>query len=72
MEEKKPLKIKFKTAVILIVTAVVLLGIGANVYATKQGYENIFFLIKYKITGEPKETITGKDNLSENKTEGTK
>ena len=63
MEEKKPLKIKFKTAVIIILTAVVLLGIGANVYATKQGYDNIFFLIKYKITGEPKETITGKDNL---------
>ena len=63
MEEKKPLKIKFKTAVIIILTAIVLLGIGANVYATKQGYDNIFFLIKYKISGEPQETITGKDNL---------
>ena len=63
MEEKKPLKIKFKTAVIIIVTAVVLLGIGANVYATKQGYDNIFFLIKYKISGQKQETITGKDNL---------
>ena len=63
MEEKKPLKIKFKTAVIIIITAVVLLGIGANVYASINGYGNIFFLIKYKISGQKQETITGKDNL---------
>ena len=62
MEEKKPLKIKFKTAVIIILTAVVLLGIGANVYASVNGYGNIFFLIKYLVTGEKTE-ITGKDEL---------
>ena len=62
MEEKKPLKIKFKTAVIIIVTAVVLLGIGANVYASVNGYGNIFFLIKYLVTGEKTEII-GKDEL---------
>lgn len=63
MEEKKPLKIRFKTAVILIIIATILLGIcGANVYASANGYGNVFFLIKYLITGEKTE-ITGKDDL---------
>ncbi len=53
MEEKKPIKIKFKTAVILIIIGVILLGVfGANVYASANGYGNIFLLIKYMITGE--------------------
>ena len=63
MEEKKSIKIKFKTAVILIIIAVLLLGIcGANVYASTHGYGNVFFLIKYLITGEKTE-ITGKNDL---------
>ena len=63
MEEKKPLKIKFKTAVVLVIIGAIILTIfGANVYAIKHGYENIFFLIKYKITGE-NEKITDRDNL---------
>ena len=63
MEEKKPLKIKFKTAVILIIVAVIIIGVcGANVYASKYGYDNIFFLIKYKISGRD-ERITDRDKL---------
>lgn len=53
MEEKKPIRIKFKTAVILIIIVALILGIcGANVYASTHGYGNVFFLIKYIITGE--------------------
>ena len=53
MDEKKPVKVKFKTAVVLIIIAVIILGVCcANAYATRQGYDNVFFLIKYKITGE--------------------
>ena len=63
MEEKKPLKIKFKTAVILIIVAVIIIGVcGANVYASKHGYDNIFFLIKYKISGRD-DRITDRDKL---------
>ena len=63
MEEKKPLKIKFKTAIVLIIIGAIILTIfGANVYASKHGYDNIFFLIKYKITGE-NEKITDRDKL---------
>ena len=53
MEEKKQTKIKFNTAVILIIIGVILLGgFCANVYASTNGYGNVFFLIKYIITGE--------------------
>ncbi len=63
MEEKKPLKIKFKTAIVIIILAVIVLGIfGANVYASVNGYGNVFFLIKYLVTGEKPE-ITGKNDL---------
>ena len=61
MEEKKPLKIKFKTAVILIIIAVILLGVcGANIYASANEYGNVFSLIKHLITGEKSE-ISDKD-----------
>ncbi len=63
MEEKKPLKIKFKTAIVLIIIgAIILTFFGANVYASANGYGNVFFLIKYLITGEKPE-ISGKDEL---------
>ena len=63
MEEKKPLKIKFKTAVVLIIMGAIILTIfGANVYASANGYGNVFFFIKYLITGEKPE-ISGKDEL---------
>ena len=63
MEEKKPLKIKFKTAIVLIIIGAIILTIfGANVYASANGYGNIFFLIKYLVTGEKLE-ISGKDEL---------
>ena len=63
MEEKKPLKIKFKTAIVLIIIGVIILTIfGANVYASANGYGNVFFFIKYLITGEKPE-ISGKDEL---------
>ena len=66
MEEKKPLKIKFKTAVILIIIATIILGVcGANVYASTNGYGNVFFLIKYLITGEKPEIIGKNDLLSD-------
>ncbi len=63
MEEKKPLKIKFKTAIVLIIIGAIILTIfGANVYASANGYGNVFFFIKYLITGEKPE-ISGKDEL---------
>ena len=63
MEEKKQTKIKFKTAVILIIIGVILLGVfSANVYASTNGYGNVFFLIKYLVTGEKAE-VTEKDEL---------
>jgi len=63
MEEKKQTKIKFKTAVILIIIGVILLGgFCANVYASTNGYGNVFFLIKYLVTGEKTE-VTEKDEL---------
>ena len=34
---------------------------AANVYATSQGYENVFFLIKYLVTGNSE--VNGKDNI---------
>ena len=34
---------------------------AANVYATSQGYENVFFLIKYLVTGETH--VNDKDNI---------
>jgi len=63
MEEKKQTKIKFKTAVMLIIIGVILLGgFCANVYASTNGYGNVFFLIKYLVTGEKVE-VTEKDEL---------
>ncbi len=63
MEEKKSLKIKFKTAVVLVIIGAIILTIfGANVYASVNGYGNVFFLIKYLVTGEKPE-ITGKNDL---------
>ena len=67
MENKKPIKIKFKTAVIFVVIIVLtILGMGgANVYASSHGYGNVFFLIKYKITGQKPNTFDGKQELQE-------
>lgn len=63
MEEKTQTKIKFKTAVILIIVGVILLGgFCANVYASTNGYGNVFFLIKYLVTGDKTE-VTEKDEL---------
>ena len=65
MKEKKPLKIKFKTVVVLIIIAVLLVIGGANVYVSTHGYGNIFTLIKYKITGEKNEVTDKNESLSD-------
>ena len=40
----------------------VVLG-GANIYASSKGYGNVFFMVKYLITGEKPTSVTGKDAL---------
>lgn len=50
-----------KKALATAASIVILFG-AANVYASTQGYENIFFMIKYLITGE-QDTIEGKENI---------
>ena len=50
MENKKFNILKYKKALATAACLVVLLG-GANVYASTNGYGNIFFLVKYLITG---------------------
>ena len=66
MEEKKPIKIKFKTAVILIIIAAIVLGIcGANVYASANGYGNVFFLIKHIFIGEKTEITEKKEDKTD-------
>lgn len=40
----------------------VVLG-GANIYASSKGYGNVFFMVKYLITGEKPTNVTGKDAL---------
>lgn len=48
--------------IIAIITCVAGLLGGANVYASSNGYGNVFFLIKYLVTGEKTE-ITNKNEL---------
>lgn len=52
----------WKKKVLATAASIVILFGAANVYASTQGYENIFFMIKYLITGE-QGTIEGKDNI---------
>ena len=52
---------KWKKVLATAASLVIVVG-AANVYATTQGYDNIFFMIKYLITGE-KEKVEGKDNI---------
>lgn len=52
---------KWKKVLATAASLVIVVG-AANVYATTQGYDNIFFMIKYLITGE-KEKVSGKDNI---------
>lgn len=55
-EKQEPQKIKsknlwIKRTIATAACAVIVVG-GANVYATTQGYDNIFFMIKYLVTGD--------------------
>ena len=52
----------WKKKVLATAASIVILFGAANVYASTQGYENIFFMIKYLITGE-QGTIEGKENI---------
>ena len=56
---------KWKKILATAASLVIVLG-AANVYATTKGYDNIFFMIKYLITGN-NETIEGKDNILSDK-----
>ncbi len=51
---------KWKKILATAASLVIVVG-AANVYATSQGYDNVFFLIKYLVTGEGK--VDGKDNI---------
>lgn len=53
--------LKYKKWLSLAACVVILLG-SANAYATYNGYENVFFLVKYLITGE-NEKVEGKENI---------
>lgn len=50
---------KWKKILATAASLVIVVG-AANVYATSQGYDNVFFLIKYLVTGEK---VDGKDNI---------
>ena len=64
MDEKKTKKnIPQKWRKILVTAASLVIVFGvANVYASTKGYGNVFFLIKYLITGE-NDYANGKDNI---------
>ena len=63
MEENNKKKSKTKVVVISCIIVALLLTIGgANVYASTHGYGNVFFLIKYLVTGE-KLNINDKNEL---------
>lgn len=51
---------KWKKILATAASLVIVIGV-ANVYATTQGYDNVFFMIKYLITGE--KNTEGKDNV---------
>lgn len=57
--------LKYKKWMSIVACVVILLG-SANVYATYNGYENVFFLVKYLITGE-NEKVEGKENILSDK-----
>ena len=52
---------KWKKILVTAASLMVIFGV-ANVYASTKGYGNIFFLIKYLITGE-NSYVTGKDEI---------
>ena len=52
--------IKWPKKLVAIAACLVIVFGSANVYATTKGFDNIFFMIKYLITGEK---IEGKDNI---------
>lgn len=54
-------KIKY-TKIVPIAACFILVFLAANVYATTQGYENVFFMIKYLSSGE-NITVDNKDDL---------
>ena len=56
IKKKSP---KWKKILATAASLVIVVG-AANVYATSQGYDNVFFLIKYLVTGEK---VDGKDNI---------
>lgn len=58
---KKPKK-NWSKKLLATAASLIIVFCAANVYASTQGYDNIFFMIKYLITGE-QVTIEGKDNL---------
>lgn len=57
--------LKYKKVLAIAACLVVLVG-GANVYASTNGFGNIFFLIKYIITGEQPE-VNDKDEILSDK-----
>ncbi len=52
---------KWRKMLAIAASLIIIMG-AANVYASTNGYGNVFFLIKYLITGN-KETIEGKDAI---------
>lgn len=56
----KPKAPKWKKILATAACLVLVIGV-ANVYATSQGYDNVFFLIKYLVTGEG--NVDGKENI---------
>ena len=60
-EQKKKINPKYVRIAAAFATVVILFG-AANVYATTQGYDNIFFMIQYLTTGE-KTTIDDKNEI---------
>lgn len=60
-KKQKTITIKLRTIIIAIVVLTSALLIS-NAYATTNGYDNIFFMIKEKVLGQPQET-SGKEAL---------
>lgn len=57
--EKKKMPVALKRVLATAACLTLLLG-GGNIYASTQGYDNIFFMIKYMITGQE---VSGKENI---------
>ena len=65
MENKRMGILKYKKVLAIVASLLIILG-GANVYASTNGYGNIFFLVNYLITGnnetkENDEVLSDKD-----------